>query len=314
MNFYRRFIGDIQRKTGHLSCTEMGVYDRLLDHYYALEAPLPADVDACCRIARAMTKDERKAVQTVLAEFFALTEQGYVQGRADQEIAEQQPKIAAARANGSKGGRPKKEPDKEPDKKPSGLFPDNPTDNLNDTQDESQAEPNSKTSQSQKEYIGIQSALAKEKRSVCGDSHTQNFEEFRTAMVQLRTDLDFEITFANFCEYYPADKQTLAKWRQWVKREHKPDLAAQIGQAVPGGAAPHVLALQDPESRASIEAEGERKGIGRWNEREQWSVYKARVIGPTAEQRQRFEAVKAEVLSRKTAHKTANPVALGMAA
>ena len=313
MNFYRRFIGDIQRKTGHLSCTEMGVYDRLLDHYYALEAPLPADVDACCRIARAMTKDERKAVQTVLSEFFALTEKGYVQGRADQEIAEQQPKIAAARANGNKGGRPKKEPDKEPDKKPSGFFPDNPTDNPNDTQDETQAEPNSKTSQSQSKYIGIPPVLAKEKRSVCGDLHTQNFEEFRTAMRESRPELDFEITFANFREYYPADKQTLAKWRQWVQNE-KVGGGAGKGHSEPGGADPHDLALQDPDSRASIEAEGERKGIGRWNGCEQWSVYKARVIGPTPQQRQRFEQVKAEALGKKTAQKTANPVVLGMAA
>ena len=288
MNFYRRFIGDIQRKTGHLSCTEMGVYDRLLDHYYALEAPLPADVDACCRIARAMTKDERKAVQTVLTEFFALTEKGYVQGRADQEIAEQQPKIAAARANGSKGGRPKKEPDK----KPSGFFPDNPTDNPNDTQDETQAEPNSKTSQSQKEYIGIPPVLAKEKNSVCGDSHTQNFEEFRTAMRESRPELDFEITFANFREHYPADKQTLAKWRQWVQNE-KGGGGAGKGQDDGSAAAAAAFAA----SQAALEAERNRK-----------------TVGPTAEQRQRFEAVKAEVLGNKTAQKTAKPVALGMAA
>lgn len=42
-------------------------------------------------------------------------------------------------------------------------------------------------------------------------------------------------------------------------------------------------AVIDPDSRASIEAEGEAKGIGRWNEStEQWHVYKARVRGNPA--------------------------------
>lgn len=46
------------------------------------------------------------------------------------------------------------------------------------------------------------------------------------------------------------------------------------------GVAPPAEAAQDPNSRASIEAEGEAKGIGRWDEtKEQWHSYKARVRG-----------------------------------
>ena len=107
MIFYKRMIGDIQSKTGALSCAEMGIYDRFLDHYYSLEEPLPNDLDECCRIARAMTKDERKGVERVLAKFFTLTARGYEQSKAEEMIAEAQPKIAASRANGAKGGRPK---------------------------------------------------------------------------------------------------------------------------------------------------------------------------------------------------------------
>lgn len=43
MKFYKRFPSDIQIKTGHLSPAEFGCYDRLLDHYYATEVPLPAN-------------------------------------------------------------------------------------------------------------------------------------------------------------------------------------------------------------------------------------------------------------------------------
>jgi uncharacterized protein YdaU (DUF1376 family) len=136
VNFYKRFIGDIQRDTGHLSCAEMGVYDRLLDHYYATEQPLPPDIDACCRIARAMTKDERKAVESILRQFFTLNETGYMQGRAERELLEAQPKLNAARTNGAKGGRPKKNPTDTVTKtqeKPTGFS--------NETQHESSPEP-----------------------------------------------------------------------------------------------------------------------------------------------------------------------------
>lgn len=116
MNFWPRYVGDIQRKTGHLSCAEMGVYDRLLDHVYATEEALPGDLDACCRIARAMVKAERKAVESVLRQFFTLDGERYVNNRAAQEIVKARPKMDAARANGLKGGRPKRTQEK-----PSGL-------------------------------------------------------------------------------------------------------------------------------------------------------------------------------------------------
>jgi len=136
MNFYKRYIGDIQRDTGHLSLAEFGAYDRLLDHYYATESALPNDIDACCRIARAMSKDERKSVSSILKQFFTLTDSGYVQGRAEKEISDAQPAMVSARLNGAKGGRPKK-PKNETQNKPSGFSENNP----NGTQGESSPEP-----------------------------------------------------------------------------------------------------------------------------------------------------------------------------
>lgn len=142
MIFYKRMIGDIQAKTGALSCAEMGIYDRFLDHYYSLEEPIPADFDDCCRIARAMTKEERKGVEKVLGKFFTLTERGYEQGKAEEMLADARPKIEAARTNGLKGGRPKK-PKLETQKEPTGFF------------EETQMEPNGKASQSQSQREGI---------------------------------------------------------------------------------------------------------------------------------------------------------------
>ena len=108
MNFYKRFVADIQVKTGHLTPAEFGIYDRLLDHYYATEVLLPP-LDRCYAVARAMTKADKDAVARVLAEFFTEETGGlYSQRRADKVLAEALPKIEAARTNGKNGGRPRK--------------------------------------------------------------------------------------------------------------------------------------------------------------------------------------------------------------
>ncbi len=57
-----------------------------------------------------MTKEERRAVDTVLAQFFTLSEGVYLQSRTEKELAELQTKIAASKTNGVKGGRPKNNP------------------------------------------------------------------------------------------------------------------------------------------------------------------------------------------------------------
>lgn len=139
MNFYKRFMGDFQRKTGHLSLAEVGAYDRLLDHYYGTEGALPGELQACCRIASAMSKAEKTAVASVLSQFFVRDADGcYRQSRADEEIVQAQAKIKAARANGSRSaGRPPL-PKDETERKPAGLA------------ETTQPEPTGKAHQSQK--------------------------------------------------------------------------------------------------------------------------------------------------------------------
>jgi uncharacterized protein YdaU (DUF1376 family) len=134
VKFYKRFPGDIQIKTGGLTLAEFGAYDRLLDHYYATEEPIAPD--EVYSITRALTKVDREAVDKVLRKFFDREALGYTQQRADEMIAEAQPKIEAARTNGLKGGRPKTKPS-QTEQKPNGLVA------------ETKDEPNAKTSQSQ---------------------------------------------------------------------------------------------------------------------------------------------------------------------
>lgn len=97
MNFYPRHIGDYMTATAHLSLLEDGAYNRLLDNYYSRERPLPVDVDACCRIARAVSKQEKAAVATVLRDFFDLTIEGHRHRRCDHEIEDYRQKREKAR-------------------------------------------------------------------------------------------------------------------------------------------------------------------------------------------------------------------------
>lgn len=107
MNFYPHHIGDYARDTQHLSPLEDGCYRRMLDIAYASEKPLPASVEAICRLVRAKSASERKAVDAVLGEFWKQQEDGWHNKRVEEEILKAKAKADAARVNGQKGGRPK---------------------------------------------------------------------------------------------------------------------------------------------------------------------------------------------------------------
>ena len=108
MNYYRRFPGDYQRDTGHLTLTEHGAYAVLLDHYFGLEQALPASLDALYRICRAMTRHEQEAVASVAEQFFPLGPDGRRRNaRCDEEIRLTAARRQTASENGKHGGRPR---------------------------------------------------------------------------------------------------------------------------------------------------------------------------------------------------------------
>lgn len=106
MNFYSWHIGDYKSHTDHLTLEEDAVYRRLLDFYYDTEAPIPKETQPVIRRLRLI--DYEEITGRILGEFFTLKSDGWHNFRADQEIISYHGKIEAARANGRKGGRPKK--------------------------------------------------------------------------------------------------------------------------------------------------------------------------------------------------------------
>jgi uncharacterized protein YdaU (DUF1376 family) len=83
LHFYQFHIGDYISHTHHLSLIEDLAFRRLLDYYYLHEFPIKQR-----DIARLIgMKDHEQEVLNILDEFFVSTEKGYINPRADEEIA-----------------------------------------------------------------------------------------------------------------------------------------------------------------------------------------------------------------------------------
>ena len=121
MHYYKRYMGDYQADTGHLSLLEHGVYCMLLDHYYATSRPLTASRTGLMRLLRAIEPEEREAVDTVLEQFWHETDEGWVNERAQRDIEqwhvmrERNARIAAEREAARKAPEPKAAPTARPE-------------------------------------------------------------------------------------------------------------------------------------------------------------------------------------------------------
>jgi len=199
MHYYQFNIGDYIKNTLHLSVMEDIAYRRLLDLYYDSEQPIPNDIP---RVSRRLRMD-CEVVQSVLNEFFELTESGYRNHRADLEISDYHDYLAKQKANGLKGGRPKKTQLK-------------PTVNPDLTQNN----PKHKQANTNQEPVVKQNRGSRLQADFC---LTDDWKEFcRTE----RSDLDPQKVFDGFKDYWIAKPgqqgvklDWLATWRNWVRNQ-----------------------------------------------------------------------------------------------
>jgi uncharacterized protein YdaU (DUF1376 family) len=98
VNYFPFHIGDYSAHTGHLEPMEDLAYMRLLQQYYLREGPLPADIQATAKLVRMRSMADD--VESVLREFFVLTDDGWTHARCDAEIAKMKDKQEKARASG----------------------------------------------------------------------------------------------------------------------------------------------------------------------------------------------------------------------
>jgi uncharacterized protein YdaU (DUF1376 family) len=157
VNYYQRHLGDYAKDTSHLSMLEHGAYTLLLDRYYSTDGPIPAD--QAHRLTRAKSREERAAVDVVLAEFFELIEGCWSNRRAEEELGKANSRIEVAQANGKRGGRkPRTNPatKAEPNRNPLGSVdadPDDPDGNPDRTQQEPTGLPLGSENGTQKQAI-----------------------------------------------------------------------------------------------------------------------------------------------------------------
>lgn len=98
MNYFELYPGDYLRDTSRLSLTEHGAYLRLMLAYYAEETPLPEAFSELFVIAGATTSSDKAAVKKVADRYFPVSEDGLRRnGRADEEIAKAQARIAGGK-------------------------------------------------------------------------------------------------------------------------------------------------------------------------------------------------------------------------
>ena len=105
MHYYKFNLADWVLDTAHLTLEEEAVYARLINLYYADEQPISQDTSKVIRRLR-LTGHEA-TVDTILAEYFQLTDGAWRHKRCDREIAEYRLLVHRNRDNGARGGRPK---------------------------------------------------------------------------------------------------------------------------------------------------------------------------------------------------------------
>ena len=124
------YIGDYLQDTTRLSTEQHGAYLLLIMDYWT-NGPLPDDDAALAQVTRLQPAAWKK-LRPAIARLFQIADGEWRHKRIDEELDKASQFIAKQKANGSKGGRPKKNPSNNPDesqKKPMGFDRDNPNHN-----------------------------------------------------------------------------------------------------------------------------------------------------------------------------------------
>lgn len=97
------YTGDYIRDTQHLSCSEHGIFLKLLMHCWDQKGPAPLDERKLCGIVNARSSDEVEALRRVIFEFFIYTDDGHYNRRMQIEIQRSEAISGARSASGKKG-------------------------------------------------------------------------------------------------------------------------------------------------------------------------------------------------------------------
>jgi len=97
------YTGDYIRDTQHLSCSEHGIYLKMLIHCWDQKGPVPLDERRLMGIVNARSTDEIEAMRRVLHEYFVRMDDGWYNRRMQREI-ERCENISSSRSDAGKKG------------------------------------------------------------------------------------------------------------------------------------------------------------------------------------------------------------------
>ena len=90
IHWYPHHIGDYFKNTRHLSILEHGAYRLLLDYHYTIGGPFRNDPKSIYRYCGALNSRERRAIDSVLSQFFVVANEGFLKNnRTMAEISKQ---------------------------------------------------------------------------------------------------------------------------------------------------------------------------------------------------------------------------------
>jgi len=127
MHYYQLNIGDYKSHTNHLDLLEDLAYRRLLDLYYLHERPLNSGIAVVAR--QIGMREHEDKVKLILEEFFHMSEDGWINARADREIKHFHSKIEQA----SRAGKASAE--RRSNARSTDVQPNNKQETINNKQD-----------------------------------------------------------------------------------------------------------------------------------------------------------------------------------
>lgn len=294
MHYYKRNLGDYAKKAGRLSILQHGVYNLLIDACYDREQ-FPTR-DEAIDWTWASSAAEIEAVDFVLRKFFTLEDGRYVQQRIAEEISEYRQKaennqrIANERETKRKDGSTKRA--RNVHEAPPNQEP------LTKNQ-----EPEESSAPSGHQQHGgppdgphgpARAGFPENPGAPAGGGADAAAQVAQAAGLAMR-----EAGLADVSESHPGLLALLAGGITVVELADSARVAVQKGRGFPwalaraegqrrdaaasAGPLPAAAPPVDPDGRAAIEADGERLGLGRWQQLDAqgravpWAAYAAKV-------------------------------------
>lgn len=227
MHYYQFNIADYRKDTVHLTPIEHYIYRQLIDWYYLDEAPIPKKTQSVMR-RLCLVSDNEESLLSVLNDFFEETENGWIHGRIEEEIASYHANKEKNRKNGKKGGRPKKQQltDSVIPKKTQSVNLDNPN--------QSKKKPN------QEPLTINQEPLTSGKRGTRLPADWKLDKDFYEAARKIKPDWPdshIKIVADSFKDFWISKPgqggvklDWLATWRNWCRNDKTPVIPSQTPQ------------------------------------------------------------------------------------